>query len=100
MEQGNLAISLSFPVLQEEASGGKLVAVPHGARIPEGATSVPQGLRMPAHVVADATQRARLSGKVRRWRKGAERWELRSKGQWQLTSPNPPCREQTVSPTP
>mmetsp|Transcript_48899 Transcript_48899/g.153595 ORF Transcript_48899/g.153595 Transcript_48899/m.153595 type:complete len:187 (+) Transcript_48899:123-683(+) len=59
-----MAVSFSLPVLQEEPSGGKLVAVPHGASIPEGATSVPEGLRMPAHVVADATQRARLSGKA------------------------------------
>ena len=95
-----MAVSFSLPVLQEEPSGGKLVAVPHGASIPEGATSVPEGLRMPAHVVADATQRARLSGKVRsrqqmtRWSRGDREggWEGgRDNVVWYILGPEPDC---------
>ena len=45
------------------AGHGKIVAVPHGAFIPDGAVPLPSGMRMPAKAVAEATRRARSSGR-------------------------------------
>ena len=46
-----------------EALCGKIVAVPHGNPVPDGAVPMPAGMRMPAKKVAEATRRARLSGR-------------------------------------
>jgi len=45
------------------AGHGKIVAVPHGSEVPDGAVPMPAGMRMPAKAVADATRRARKSGR-------------------------------------